>query len=161
MSLVVNLRHLAKHNLFLKGELSVSELDIETRDKMIHVSAPLHYDLEVEKLKDGLLIRGRLQLPLDCQCVRCLKPFQFPLDLEEWMRLLPLDGEERVPVISDCVDLTPPIREDILLEFPQHPLCKPECRGLAQIHLGKAKTDGTSQTKAGSSAWAELDKLKF
>lgn len=161
MSLVVNLRHVAKENVFLKGELPVSELDIQTRDKMIRLNAPLYYDLEIQQLDQSLLVQGELRLALDCQCVRCLKAFQFHLDLEEWACLLPLQGEDRVPVLNDCVDLTPHIREDILLEFPRHPLCKPECRGLAQTHVGKVKASDSGQVETGSSAWAELDKLKL
>jgi uncharacterized metal-binding protein YceD (DUF177 family) len=59
------------------------------------------------------------------------------------------------------VDLTPYVREDILLEFPQHPLCDAECRGLPNT-VGKAKKPlKTSQTEAGSPAWSELNKLKL
>ena len=73
---------------------------------------------------------GSLTLTLDCECVRCLKTFEHELKLTDWALHLPLEGEEKVPVENDCVDLTPFVREDILLEFPQHPLCKPDCRGL-------------------------------
>jgi len=67
-----------------------------------------------------------------------------------------------VKVISDCVDLTPFAREDILLEFPQHPLCDPECSGLPTCLLAKRKKNsGAGKTEAGTSAWAELNKLKF
>jgi uncharacterized metal-binding protein YceD (DUF177 family) len=60
------------------------------------------------------------------------------------------------------VDLTPYVREDILLEFPRHPLCNPECRGLPNKSIGKPRnTSGTGKTGADSSAWAELNKLKL
>jgi uncharacterized metal-binding protein YceD (DUF177 family) len=60
------------------------------------------------------------------------------------------------------VDLTPFVREDILLEFPRHPLCEPQCRGLPKMSAGKAKkSDGTGTTDVGSPAWAELNKLKL
>ena len=71
-------------------------------------------------------------LGLDCECVRCLKTFQYQLDWTIGPAICRLKGEEDVPVVNDCVDLTPYMREDILLEFPQHPLCEPECRGLAE-----------------------------
>jgi uncharacterized protein len=94
--------------------------------------------------------------------VRCLKPFQYDLKLDKWACHLPLQGEESAVVINDCVDLTPYIREDILLEFPQHPLCDPECRGLPTLSVGKAKSTGsTGSAEMGSSAWAELNKLKL
>jgi len=157
MPLMVNLRHLDEHNLSLQGELPVDGLDLETRDEMIRVGQPLRYDIEVQKLDGGLLVRGSLQLALECHCVRCLKPFTHRLELKAWTCHLPFEGEDRVAVVNDCVDLTPFVREDMLLEFPQHPLCKPDCDGL-KTKTGKARK---SAGEIAPSAWAELDKLKL
>ncbi len=163
MPLTVNLRHLENRNLVLRGDLPLPELDFDVRDEMIRATRPLHYDLEVEILDDSLLVQGLLQLTLECLCVRCLKRFDFLLELDPWTQYLPLepmeDGEA-VPVKNDCVDLTPWVREDILLGFPQHPLCRPDCGGLKKAGVGKApKTAGKDETKP--SAWAELNKLKL
>jgi DUF177 domain-containing protein len=156
--LSVTLRHLEAHEVRLRGELSVEELDFGVNDEMIRVGRPLRYDLGVEKLHDGLLLTGSLRLLLDCQCVRCLKAFEHELVLENWTCHLPLAGEGKVSVENDCVDLTPFVREDMLLEFPQHPLCKPDCAGLKQTGQGKAlKSGGEDELKP--SVWAELDKL--
>jgi uncharacterized protein len=130
------------------------------QDEMIRATQPLTYDLEVEMLDDRLLVQGSLQLPLECECVRCLKKFKSDLKLDPWSPDLPLEGEEAVSINNDCVDLTPLVREDILIEFPQHPLCKPDCGGLRQANVGKPmKTSG--KTEAKPSAWAELNKLKL
>jgi uncharacterized protein len=65
-------------------------------------------------------------------------------------------------VVNDFVDLTPYVREDILLEFPRHPVCNPECRGLPKTAIGQARnSSGTGKTEVGSPAWAELNKLKL
>ncbi len=144
MLLVVNLRHLAAHSARLRGELSVAELDIDTRDEVIQLSRPLEYDVEAQKLEGGLLVEGHLRLILDCQCVRCLKRFQYPLELKEWIGHVPLEGEERAAVVNDCVDLTPYVREDILLEFPRHPLCNPKCRGLSAMSVDERNRAGIS-----------------
>jgi uncharacterized metal-binding protein YceD (DUF177 family) len=56
--------------------------------------------------------------------------------------------------------LTPWVREDILLEFPQHPLCKRDCSGLRTGSAGTAKTS-SGPPEEGSPAWKELNKLKF
>jgi DUF177 domain-containing protein len=162
MRLAVNLRHLAAHPVHLEGELPLADLDIDTRDEMIQLAGPLRYDLEVEKLEEGLLVQGELNVPLQCTCVRCLKSFAQQLDLPHWTAHVPLQGEEAAPVVNDCVDLTPLVREDILLEFPQHPLCDPQCRGLPDAEPGQKKqSSGAGQTQASSAAWAELNKLKF
>ena len=162
MPLAINLCHLEAHNICLGGSLPVEELDIDPHDEVIQVRHPLEHELEVQKLEDGLLVQGRLHLVLDCQCVRCLKPFQYHLALEHWTCHLPLQGEDCAVVVNDCVDLTPYVREDILLEFPRHPVCNPECRGLPKTSIGKARnTSGTGKTDVGSPAWAELNKLKL
>jgi len=161
MPLVVNLRHLANHNVSLQGELPAGELDLETNDEMIRVDGPVEHSLEAQLVGDSVLVRGSLWVKLACQCVRCLKPFASELNLADWTCLLPLKGEERVTVTSDCVDLTPHIREDILLAFPQHPVCEPKCRGLAKAEIGKEKMKGRPGSESGSSAWSALDKLKL
>jgi len=162
MALLINLRHLEKDDVVLEGELPASQLDVEGVDELIKVEKPLSYQLEAQKIESGILIQGRLSVTLDCECARCLKPFQQKLEFNDWTCHLPLEGEDQVVVQNDCVDLTPYIREDILLGFPQHPLCKPECGGLLKkADAKKKKTGGTGQTKEMSSAWAELNKLKF
>ena len=160
MPLVVNLRHLEEHDVMLRGELPLAELDLDPHDEMIRVTSPLRHEFEVQMLDDSLLLHGSLRLTLECQCVRCLKPFERELELNPWTCLLPLEGEEKVPVVNDCADLTPYVREDMLLELPRHPLCKPDCRGLEKARTGKAKNTG-GQDEVIPSVWAELDKLKL
>src|SRR5580765_1146604 len=149
MPLRVNLRHLENRNLTFEGELPAAELDFDLHDDMVRANQPLHYALEVQKLDESLLVRGRVELTLDCQCVRCLKAFEYKLELPEYTSLIPLAGEEAASVSGDYVDLTPFLREDTLLEFPQHPLCKPGCRGL-KLNTGKTKTSGAAGTKSDS-----------
>ncbi len=160
MPVTFNVCHLDAKNLFLSDDLPASELDLDSVDELIGMSQPLSYDLEVEKLERGILVQGTLELTLECECARCLKRYQHSLLLKEWACHLALEGEDRVPIINDCVDLTPYIREDILLAFPQHPLCEPECKGLA-IPRSEQKKPGVVQEPEAPAAWAELNKLKF
>jgi uncharacterized protein len=161
MSLLINLRHLETKNALLKGELTAAELDLGELDELIRVEKPLRYDLEAQLLEGSVLAQGSLELDLQCECARCLKPFVKRLELEGWACHLPLEGEEKAPVANDCVDLTPSIREDILLELPQHPLCRPDCGGLPGKTSGKKKTGRANAGKEAASAWNELNKLKF
>ena len=158
MSLKINLRHLEEHPLQLKDEVPVAELDLGVNDELIHTEKPLRYDLSVELLHDAVLATGALALALDCECGRCLKKFKTELKLTGWAAHLPLEGEDKVAVDNDCVDLTPFVREDILLSFPQHPLCKPDCAGLKK----KSKASEAGGLDAIKPAiWSELDKLKL
>lgn len=155
--LKVNLRHLEEHGLQLKGELPVADLDLGVDDELIRAEKPLRYDLSVELINHAVLVTGMLALPLDCECSRCLKQFTTDLKLPHWALHLPLQGEDKVAVDNDCVDLTPFLREDILLDFPQHPLCKPDCAGLKRKTARQAK----AAQKPALDVWAKLDKLKL
>ncbi len=162
MPLLINLRQLENKPLELRGELSAAELDLEGVDELIHVTQALKHDLVAQLLGNDVLVQGRLQLSLHCECARCLKPFVKSLELRRWAAHLPLEGEDKVVIENDCVDLTPFLREDILLQFPQHPLCEPGCCGLSSTPPGSdKKSSGASQKVETSSAWAELNKLKF
>lgn len=159
MPLLINIRQVQSTPLHLQGELACAAMDWDTRDEMIRVSRPLEYDLEAQKVDGGILVQGRLRQPLDCECVRCLKAFVHEVRNDNWNCLLALQGEEKALVVNDCVDLTPYLREDIFLAFPQHPLCGPQCDGLARSPRDEPADGGSAD--AGSSVWNELNKLKF
>jgi uncharacterized protein len=157
MPLKFNLRHLEEHEIHLQGELPVVELALDVRDELVRAEKPLHYDLEVEQLHDAILVQGSLSLVLDCECVRCLKPFEQEVALTDWALHLPLEGEDKVSIENDAIDLTPFVREDMLIEFPQHPLCQPECGGLKK----KSKVRAADDQNEKPSPWTELDKLEL
>src|ERR1041384_890940 len=116
MPLLFNVRYLEKQQtLSLAGELSPAELEVESLDELVRTELPLRYDLEVQELDDSILVQGSLRLTLRCECARCLKPFTQELNLDDWACHLPLQGEEKVLISNDSVDLTPYLREDILL----------------------------------------------
>jgi uncharacterized metal-binding protein YceD (DUF177 family) len=164
MSLLVNIRHLETRELRLQGDMPLVDLDLESLDELMQPAGNLHYDLVVQRMEDGLLVQGHLELPLACECARCLRPFRTLVRLPEYCALLPWEGEEAIALQHDCVDLTPHLREDIVLALPQRPLCEPECRGLVNRDppsSGPEAADGIAGPEPPSSAWAELNKLKL
>ena len=159
----VNLRHLEEGPETLEGEVSPEALEIDKLgDEVVQANEPLHYKVGVEKQDRNLLVSGDLRTNLDCQCVRCLKPFKYPLELKPYHLYVSMEGEDAAPVVNDLVDLTPFFREDTLLAFPQHPLCSEDCAGLPNASGSKTAKPGESpQGDENASAWSELDKLKF
>ncbi|MBU6401356.1 MAG: DUF177 domain-containing protein [Verrucomicrobia bacterium] len=158
----VNLRQLEREAIELRGELSAADLELEAVDELIRVNQPVRYALEVQLAGRGVLARGRVWLTLECECCRCLRPFATELDLRDWSLHLALDGPDRVPVRDDGVDLTPFVREDILLAFPQNPVCDPGCAGLPNPSASGVPCSDTTRPGAGTvSAWAVLNKLRL
>ena len=89
MPLCFNLRDLENNEVRLQGELPVAELELGVNDELVHANKPLRYDLTVQSLHDSILVTGKLLLPLDCECGRCLKPFKQDLIFNDWALHLP------------------------------------------------------------------------
>jgi uncharacterized metal-binding protein YceD (DUF177 family) len=163
MRVVVNLRHLEEGTVRLEGEAAPADLELDGfKDELVEVTDALRYDLEVEKQNENLYVHGKLAMPLICRCKRCLKEFKHDFELNPYHLYVPLEGEDAATVSNDLVDLAPYIREDMLLAFPQHPLCSENCAGLANVSGPKtAGSDKSPQGSKDASAWSALDKLKF
>ncbi len=161
MALIINMRELEDGDIEMEGILPLEELEIDIHDELIVVAGGLEYDFTVQSMEGGLLVRGIFTLPLKCECSRCLKPYDSNLSLTDWSIHIPLEGDDAVAVVNDTVDLTPAVREDILLEFPQHPLCDPECKGLAKVTVAGVNTTAEKVDEPGPSPWSELNKLQL
>ena len=88
-----------------------------------------------------LFFSGRALADVVGECGRCLDRFPFTLDVPFSFVLVPLSQQ---PVGRDLeaddvnlsfyqgreVDLSPLVRDQVILALPMQPLCKPECRGL-------------------------------
>jgi len=161
--LAVSLRQLEQDDaVTLQGDIDADQLQIESFDEVIEIAGPLRYELTAELHGDALLVMGDLGLPLKCTCVRCLRSFPYEVELDGWSSLTPLGGEEGLQIAGDWVDLTPLLRNDVVLAFPQHPLCEPECSGLPTPKPGGQFAPGTDSAGGESaSQWAALDQLKL
>lgn len=155
MSLIVNLEDLKEAEVRLEGELPLEIVETEATDELIKVGKPLAYELNASLLDDALLVRGQLELPLDCECARCLTPFVHTVSLPDWTLHLPLAGDAAIETINDSVDLTPWVWEDTVIDFPQHPLCAPDCSGLKTAD--PEGSTAVAETEPSPSPWAQLD----
>ncbi len=162
MPVILNVRHLDVDPVVLEGRLEVRELDLGKADELMRPREWMVYEIVAEKQEQGILVRGWLQLDFDCSCARCLAPFVMECRVGDWACLLAWEGEDAAVVQNDCVDLTPYMREDMVLALPQRPLCKSDCGGSpgAGQAAGQQPSD-VGATGAVSSAWRELDKLGF
>lgn len=91
----------------------------------------------ITRTPQGLLVQVRMRAATRAECVRCLTDFQLPLAIDfaelyafserttsESGLILPEDGN---------IDLSPLIREYMLLEIPINALCSQACRGLCPV----------------------------
>ena len=101
---------------------------------------------------------------LQCECARCLRLFEHQIHQKCWNYKIPLKGEDSIEIIHGTADLTPYLREDTFLAFPQHPLCGSECGGIAKMgEKGENPThsEPPPDEPKDENVWAELDKLNL
>lgn len=129
----------------------------------VPVGAPIEAELVLEALQgDAIVAAGTVSAPWEGPCRRCLHPASGRIDVE--VRELfeaRSDEEETYPLAGDRVDLEPLVRDAVLLELPQAPLCTEECQGLCPT-CGANRNEGpcTCETTPRDPRWAALDELK-
>ncbi|MFZ2096762.1 MAG: DUF177 domain-containing protein [Anaerolineales bacterium] len=93
--------------------------------------------VRVTRTPQGILLQADFQTVIDLECVRCLADFQQTLkfnftELYAFSQRYVTDSGLLMPE-TGIIDLTPVLREYILLEIPIRPLCRPDCKGLCPI----------------------------
>jgi uncharacterized metal-binding protein YceD (DUF177 family) len=139
----INLRHIPAEGKHYVGDENPADLKIE--NPLFRFEKPIHYDLEAIINGRGVLVRGTLRTSVQATCVRTLEPFELPVNIEDFTVLV----EE---VAGDIVDLTPHIREDILLGLPAHPVNPKAPKEVSLSH--------DAPPAKGSAAWEKLEQLK-
>jgi uncharacterized metal-binding protein YceD (DUF177 family) len=146
----VHLKQIPAEGIHLEGKEETDILELE--ENRIRPSGPVEYSLDIGVSDSGLFATGKIGLDVGLECVSCLKRFVFPIRVENFAVQIELTGPE-------LVDLTPWIREDILLALPVHPHCdwdrKTKCVGPRLKNLSVA-----DDTKA-PNAWDALDLLNL
>ena len=93
---------------------------------------PISVDLTLERVSEGIVVRGTVTATWDAACSRCLVPVggELVVHVGELYERQPLEGETYLLSEDDVIDLEPLIRDALLLELPAVPLCRTDCRGL-------------------------------
>jgi uncharacterized protein len=103
----------------------------------VPTGAELDLDLRLESVMDGVLVSGVVTAPVTGECGRCLADmndtvrvkvqelFIYPEAVTEH------DDEDDVSRLhGDHLDLTPVLRDAVVLALPINPLCREDCGGL-------------------------------
>jgi uncharacterized protein len=96
---------------------------------------PVHGDLLLESVVEGILVSGPLVGRAAMSCARCLRGFEVDVDVEVQELFVPeaeSEGDEYPLKPPGSVDLEPMIRDALLTAMPFSPLCRPDCLGLCE-----------------------------
>jgi uncharacterized protein len=102
----------------------------------LHLSGLLG-NVRATRTPQGILLQVTFQALINLECVRCLTDFQQTLNIDftelyAFSQRYMTDSGLIMPD-TGIIDLSPVLREYILLAIPISPLCRPDCKGLCPV----------------------------
>ncbi|MGI8436456.1 MAG: YceD family protein [Chthoniobacterales bacterium] len=145
----IHLRQIPADGLHFEGEEECPIADLA--DEGVVCAGPLRYTFDVGISEGALWAQGKLSQPLELKCVACLETFVHVVDVPEFALHTELHGPE-------LIDLTPFMREDILLNLPAYPRCdRTGERVCPAPQLQRDESDAAEAARKPD--WSALDQL--
>ncbi|MGA8115249.1 MAG: YceD family protein [Actinocatenispora sp.] len=128
----------------------------------------LSLNLRMESASEGVFVSGTVTASVEGQCGRCLRPlddaveariqelFAYPGSTTEETT----DADEVSRLQDELADIEPAVRDAIVLDLPNTPLCRPDCPGLCPdcgVPLDELPADHAHEQL--DSRWAALGGL--
>lgn len=110
------------------------ELDLNTHE--VQFIFPLQIDAFVSRDKENVFVDINVKSTMQMHCSRCLSAFQMPYS-KHTMLDFPVEGQHAIEINDD-------LRQEIIIDYPIMPLCKPDCKGLCP-KCGKNLNEGSCE----------------
>ncbi|HWC73589.1 MAG TPA: DUF177 domain-containing protein [Gemmatimonadales bacterium] len=161
----VDLRELARAGAVeTRGELQQGDPALEGTD--FTLQEPVVVNGRLQSIGEGRFYwQGRVRTVIQGECRRCLTPVATPLNLEIGALFTQdADAEDpdsySVPADATEIDVTPAVREELVLAAPRYVLCREDCKGLCP-QCGKDLNAGPCGCAPATDArWQPLKALK-
>jgi uncharacterized protein len=161
----VDLQELARAPVETRGELAPGDPALAGTD--LRLKGPVKVGGRLQAIGDGRFYwHGTVRMVVQGECRRCLTPVETPLSLEIGALFTKdpeaLDDPDSYPVAPDAteIDVTPAVREELLLAAPRYVECREDCKGLCP-QCGKDLNAGPCGcAPAADLRWQPLKALK-
>jgi uncharacterized metal-binding protein YceD (DUF177 family) len=144
----VHLKQIPSDGLHLEGDEECPFLELGAEG--IGCAGPLHYKIDLGVANGALWASGSLSQTVQLRCVSCLEQFIHEIRVPAFAAHIELLGPE-------TIDLTPLMREDLLLNLPAHPHCNRDGSRVCKARQVEFRGQATEH----KSDWSALDKLKL
>ena len=164
----VDLRELAQGRggaVETRGELKQDDPALEGTD--ITLQEPVAVNGRLQSIgEDRFYWQGTATTVIQGECRRCLTPVATPLQLEIGALFTQdqdaEDDPDAYPVAPDAteIDVTPVLREELMLAAPRYVVCRDDCKGICP-QCGKDLNAGPCDCEPANEArWQPLKALK-
>jgi len=149
----IHVSQIPPEGLHLRGDEECVVADVPD----VRCVGPLKYDLNAGVSGGALWLQGSLQQTVELECVSCLERFAHEIHVPDFALHTELTGPE-------AVDISPYLREDILLNLPPYPHCDRDGGNVCAGDKGQTTTDAVAARRAAAQKrqhdWGALDQLK-
>jgi uncharacterized protein len=160
------LRINARELLRVPGSSRTVEVDVDARELGVaddRIAGPIRVALTAVSNLDGVVVRGEIDVAWHSVCRRCLADVdgRAVVDVDEVYQDHVADTEA-FAIGGDQVDLAPAVREYVLIELPDAPLCRSDCAGICPGCGADRNADLCNcDTAVRDDRWAVLDDLRL
>ncbi len=117
----IDVNRIPQQGLFLQESIDVKKLALDT--ELLKFHRPIKVEAGVSRITNAVSVELALSVLIDATCSRCLE--EFVIDFKKELRLNFIANKSQA-----LIDLDSAIAEEIILDLPVKPLCKPDCLGL-------------------------------
>ena len=174
--MIINVAPLLKDGVGAQANYSVAEDPIDPKGdnaELTEIGATaVDADIVATHTNPGAYLEGEAEARIAMECGRCLRSFEGPVRAEfaeqYYASIGVANGEPLDPAPPDAktigsdfkIDVTPLIREELLLAMPLAPLHNPDCKGLC-LECGRdLNVEPHDHAGAVDARWARLEVLK-
>jgi uncharacterized protein len=138
----IYVERIPEEGLLLEGEEPPQIIDIEESQEKFKEN--ILVEIRAYKVSGNLIVVGSLSTHVQLICSRCLEQFSYLIDDKHFSYDCEILGR-------DIIDLTDPIREDMIIGLPIRPLCREDCKGLCSqcaqnLNLGECGCQKSSES---------------
>jgi uncharacterized protein len=172
----INVAPLLKQQIGAQADYELAESPIDPRGENAGLTEARATSIDAHIVathtNPGAYLEGDATATIAEQCSRCLRPIETPVEshfAEQYYSTIDVvsgDPKDAAPadtkrIDSDFkIDLTPLLREELILATPLAPLCKPDCKGLC-LECGRDLNEEPHDHGAPvDERWSTLSKLK-
>ena len=143
----------------IAGEASV---DWRVELSRVNPQPPLTFEFELSAVAGGIAVLGEVAATVRHSCHRCLTEWEEPVtrNVAQLIATNVEDAEDTDYVLDgDSYDFESLVRDELMLDLPIAPLCRPDCEGLVATTRSDLNTDLSEDERGESSPFSVLKDL--
>lgn len=148
--MIIEIHKISPDGSSYEGEEPGEILQLD-QDKFARSGGPIGYKFFIHKVGSEMIVQGTIEAPVKLLCGRCGGFFSTTIHLSSFLHAYEISAG------LETLDVTPDMREDILLELPAYPKCSWEGEGVCPfsgVDLSELKLPDAA---SGDSRWGALE----